>query len=233
VELATYRDRARRDAPSIDTLVREGRARECAVIASLAAALRMELGTLARHVATLRSKDVLDRFFGEGIEPRSGAWISLDGRRRLRSVAGDPLPRYEELDAASGETLASVRGPAPLVPMPDASAVLERRVRIVHGRACSPRFFAGIPRALGGRPAALGDPAIVVLEVHSTGVLLLRKDERGAPAGDTHHADVRAAERQLESEYGDRLGTWQSTLREPVRAPAAWVGPGRAASVLL
>ena len=106
---------------------------------------------------------VLAQFFEcDEVTEEPGAWTSPDRRRRLRVVSGDALARWEELDPGTGETLITVRGPAPLMPpLPQAAQVIERRVANVHGRARQPRCFAGVPHALGGKPVASGDASFV------------------------------------------------------------------------
>jgi hypothetical protein len=157
-----------------------------------------------------------------------GTWTSLDGRRRLR-VTTDPDVRWEEIDPTTGETLSSFRAPAPIAPaVPSAPEVLERRVARVHGRPRDPRCFAGLPEKLGGRGTELGEARTIVLELCRDGVLVERRDATGELLGDTWHPDRFAAMRQLEREYGDRIGSFRDgdvelvTIAAPV---SGWDDP--------
>jgi hypothetical protein len=168
---------------------------------------------LVRLTLTRKKHGALAGFFGsDDVIETDGAWTSLDGRRRLRTIAADELPRWERLDPSNGETLESVRAPSSLLPpRAGASEAIERSLARVYGRARSPRCFEGSV----DRMIARGDAAQIVLEVHRTGVLLIRKNDAGASVGDTWHADRNAAERQIEVEYGDRIGPWRDREREP------------------
>ncbi|HJL18592.1 MAG TPA: hypothetical protein RMH99_23225 [Sandaracinaceae bacterium LLY-WYZ-13_1] len=185
----------------------------------------------ARAWGARRRHRHLARFLGaDAVVEGPGTWTTPDGRRRLRAVPGDELVRFECLDPVRGVTLESFRGASPVRPVPvEPGVIVERVVATVHGRPIDPRCFRGLPPQLGGRFARLAEVREVALEVRREGVLLERFDADGQLSGDTWHADVQAALRQLDGELGGHLGRWRDPELEP-RGPErpaspSWDGP--------
>lgn len=175
-----------------------------------------------------RRREALASFLGSAeVVLGPSSWTSPDGCRRVRSVARDSLLRFEHLDPASDETLASFSVSAPVGPCAAPFEVLERRVAPLHGRGRGPRCFAGLPPELGGEAVALTGARYAMLERARDGVLLVRCDASGARLADTLHADVAAALRQLEAEHGEHVGRFRDAgarFPPPARTRPSWVG---------
>lgn len=173
----------------------------------------------------------LERFLDtDAIVEGPGTWTTPDGARRIRTSAGDPYARWERLDPATGETLASYRAPAPIAPPAVAAEVIDQRAAPVYGRAREPRCFVGLPPEVKA-PArtVVVDARALLLLVRRDGVLVERRDGTGELIGDTLHPDLPAAMRQIEAEYGDRIGAFRAAERDlPIARESlrtAWDGP--------
>jgi hypothetical protein len=228
MEPTTYRDPAyARPVARIDAL--EDATASSSLVGAVLVLAHGDLIALARHLVRTstarRRQDTLALFFeSDAVVGTPGVWWSTDGRRRLRAVYGDPLGRFESIDA-DGETLWTVRGPSPLLPVPPEPRAIDRRAARVHGRAREPRCFAGLPTALGGRPIAMADACLVILEARNDGVMIERRAANGTIVGDTWHADNASAQRQLAAEYGDRLGVWRDVEALPMELDhTSWGG---------
>ncbi len=176
-----------------------------------------------RAAAARRRTSVAMRFLdADAVLEGPGTWTVPDGTRRLRAVAGDPLVRFERLDPASGETLASYRAPSPVAPRAVEQEALACRVAAVYGRAREDRCFLGAPPEVGSGGAPAVEARTVSWIVCRGGVLLERRDALGALVGDTLHADGAAALAQVEAEYGDRVGPFRAaSSAAPVITPRA------------
>jgi hypothetical protein len=155
----------------------------------------------------------------------SGGWCSLDGTRRLRARAGDPLARYEHLDPSSGQTLASFRAGAPVMPRPVERAPARVLEAVVAGRRpLAPCCFLGAPPEIGSG-ATLPSVERVTISVFSDGVLAERCDAGGVLVGDTWHPHLEAASEQLAREYGPHIGELEplGEASVDVERPRAWI----------
>jgi hypothetical protein len=157
--------------------------------------------------------DELELFLGDTVIEGAGAWTSIDGAHRLRSVAHDRRPRWERLDPRTGETLASHRAAARAAPPAVPLHVLDRRAARVFGRPRRPRCYLTPPAELAPAVPIVAEPSWVVLLVHRDGILLERRDHAGRLLGDTLHEHVDEALRALSIEHPEGVGAWQSIER--------------------
>jgi len=174
-----------------------------------------------------RRADRLEAYLGARVVVGGGAYTSLDGRRRVRFESSDSRARFEELDPDLGITRRSHR-------VRTCASFELRRSRVatavwhapVLGRSTSQVCFTGVPRQLGGEPKATFASLVRLFE-HADGVRIDRLSATGNLAGDSRHASLADALRQLEHEYANHLGELRSGWGQLDReAHRAWSGYG-------